>query len=258
MAMLMDEMTILKNSLNKANLVSNHLEDMEEFFTYMYAIAAIAIQKRYPNILMRVIPSSTTIYKEKDKLYESFSFAINEVKELSEELSSYEKDNPEGFGKVKYHLDLFFFAVTEKGNLEYTYTDDYIISVEDSCKYLDVTRPTINKYMRMGLEQISTTKHKKIPIHAVMLWKDPEWLTNIQTLHGMYIERNKTLQDEYREVLLKIKEFEQIYDGQPFNVVYSEVLSGKIHWDETESPSDYLLWESLEEEREKLEKGLGI
>lgn len=258
MAMLMDEMSILKSSLNKENPIFKSMENVEEFFTYMYAISAIAIQKQYPNILMRVIPSSDTIYKEKSALQDAFSFAINEIKELSEELTSYDKDNPEGFGKIKYHLDLFFFAITQKGKLEYTYTEDYVISVEDACHYLEITRPTINKYMRMGLEQIPTTKHKKIPIHAVVLWKDPEWSINVQTLHGMYMERNKTTQDKYREIMLKIQEFEETYDGQPFNVVYSKVLSGEMHWDETDSPSDYLLWESLEEEREQLEKDLGI
>ena len=38
-----------------------------------------------------------------------------------------------------------------------------------------------------------------------------------------------------------------MYDNQSFEMVYKDVLSGELHWDEVESVSDYFEWEVLVE-----------
>ena len=52
---------------------------------------------------------------------------------------------------------------------------------------------------------LDTTKHKKIPLHAVDIWKDTELNTKVQMLHHLYIERENPLRVRYEELLMEIK-----------------------------------------------------
>ena len=105
---------------------------------------------------------------------------------------------------------------------------------------------------------LETTKHKKIPLHAVEIWKDPDLNTKVQMLHQLYLERNNPLRTRYEELLVKIKEFEEMYDNQAFEEVYKDVLSGEKHWDEVDSVSDYFEWEVLVEDLNELKAKLGF
>ncbi|WP_231734820.1 hypothetical protein [Bacillus sp. FJAT-29937] len=49
-----------------------------------------------------------------------------------------------------------------------------------------------------------------------------------------------------------------MYDNQPFEVVFKDILNGEIHWDEVDNISDYLEWEALVEDLQQMKKKMGI
>ncbi len=63
---------------------------------------------------------------------------------------------------------------------------------------------------------------------------------------------------QFEEISGKLKEFEKMYDNQPFEVVFKDILNGEIHWDEVDNISDYLEWEALVEDLQQMKKKMGI
>lgn len=258
MGMMMNEDVIFHRFINTEILEekSDNITDIETFFTQIFALASSALQKRYSEYLLRVIPSKDTVYKT---AYEIDNQTVEELKKLLESFMTLKKGTPAELGRIKYYFDSFFLSLTTMGKLEYRYDEDYLLTVEEAGDMLNVSRPTINKYAKNGqLEMLETTKHKKIPLHAVEIWKDPDLNTKVQMLHQLYLERNNPLRTRYEELLVKIKEFEEMYDNQAFEEVYKDVLSGEKHWDEVDSVSDYFEWEVLVEDLNELKAKLGF
>ncbi|MGM0878662.1 MAG: hypothetical protein ACQEWV_29255 [Bacillota bacterium] len=258
MGMMMNEDVVFNRFINTEILEEkiDNIIDIEIFFTEIFALATISLQKRYPDYLLRVIPSKDTVYKT---AYEINKKTVDELKSLLEAFTRLKKGTPKELGEIKYYFDSFFLSITKKGTLEYRYDENYLLTVEEAGEKLNVTRPTINKYAKLGqLEMLDTTKHKKIPIHAVEIWNDTDLNTKVQMLHHLYVERENPLLVRYEELLMKIKEFEKIYNNQPFEIVYKDVLSGEIHWDEVDSVSDYFEWEGLIEDLNEIKGKLDI
>lgn len=234
----------------------NNDTELELFFTQIFALASNSIQKRFSEYLLRVLPSKDTIYKSVQEIDES---VVKSLTEFMEVFNDSKEVSPLMFGRVKYYFDSFFFSLTTKGNLDYLYDDDYLLTVDEAGEKLKVSRPTINKYGKNGqLEVLDTSKHKKIPLHAIEIWNDTVLNVKTQILREHFFTRNDSLHQQYEEILAKIKEFEKMYDNNPFNVEYKDVLSGEKHWDEVDSVSDYFEWESLIEDLIELKKQLGI
>ena len=65
MGMMMNEDFVFNYFINMEILEekNNTTNDIEMFFTEIFALATIALQKRYSDYLLRVIPSKDTIYK---------------------------------------------------------------------------------------------------------------------------------------------------------------------------------------------------
>ena len=258
MGMMMNEDVVFNRYINNEifETKKDSSIDIEIFFTEIFALATIALQKRYSDYLLRVIPSKDTVYKTAHEIGQS---SEDKLKSLLYVFTHLKKGTPGELGQIKFYFDSFFFSITEKGTLEYLYDDRYLLTVDEVGEQLHVTRPTINKYAKTGqLEMLDTTKHKKIPLHAVDIWNDTELNTKVQMLHHLYIERENPVRVRYEELLLEIKKFEEIYDNQPFEVVFKDVLNGKLHWDEVDSVSDYFEWEGLIEDLNVIKAQLGM
>ncbi|MFE8696462.1 excisionase family DNA-binding protein [Cytobacillus sp. FJAT-53684] len=259
MGMMMNEEVIFNRFINVEfpfQEKKNNYKELEISLTEIFTFSCMMIQMRYPNYLYRVIPSEDAIYKEANEISGSM---IKALKEFSLYFSHSKEVTPLNFGRVKYYFDTFFFSITEKGKLNYLYADDYLLTVDEAGKELNVSRPTINKYGQNGqIELLQTSKHRKIPKHAVEIWRDTDLLVKVQVLHGLYMKRNSFLHQQLEEILVKIKEFEELYDNQPFEVVYKDVINGGIPWDAVDSVGDYSEWELLIEERDEIKEQLGI
>ncbi|GAE26694.1 hypothetical protein JCM9140_2781 [Halalkalibacter wakoensis JCM 9140] len=256
MGMMMNEDLVLNYYVNQITLEERNKFDTETFYTQAFALATSALQKRYSDYLLRVIPSKDTVYKSLDELD---NIALLKLKEFLDCFSKCKEVTPLNLGQVKYYYDSFFYSLTNSGYLDYLYDKEYLLTVEEAGDKLEVTRPTINKYSKNGqLEMINTTKHKKIPLHAVEMWKDTGLLTKVHMLSEAFKSRNNHLHEQYEEILKRIKEFEEEYDNQPFEIVFKDVLNGKIHWDEVDSVSDYAEWEALIEDLNEIKGKLGI
>ncbi|MFD2212387.1 hypothetical protein [Metabacillus endolithicus] len=254
MGMMMNEDLVLNYYVSEIMLKENSQINTESFYTQAFALATSAMQKRFSDYLLRVIPSKDTVYKYIDV---HDSVPLSRLKEFLDCFSTNKEVTPFNFGQIKYHYDSLFLSLTELGYLDYLYDEEYLLSVDEAGEKIGMSRPTINKYGKSGqLETIATTKHKKIPFHAVEIWNNTELLTKVQMLSEAFRSRNFYLK-QHEEVLLRIKEFEKDYENQPFEIVFKDVLDGKIHWDEVDSVSDYMEWESLIDDLNEIKSKLG-
>lgn len=214
------------------------------------------LQMRYSKYIYSVMPSEDTVYKLAKEIDKSI---IDKFKGFTLTLSQLKKVTPMNFARTKYVFDSFFYALTTKGTIEYSYINSYLLTVDDAGKMLKVSRPTINKYGKNGqLEMLHTTKHNKIPYHAVEIWKDTEFLIKTQMLHDAFVIRNNPLRQQLEDIMVIIKEFKEMYDDKPFEVVYKDIIEGKIPWDAVDSISDYSEWELLLEDLNEIKAELGI
>lgn len=165
-----------------------------------------------------------------------------------------EEDTPsvEGFAKVKYYLDLVFYSITDKGELNFKYNMGYLITPSEAAKELNVSRQTVYNYAKNGLEWIDTSKsNHKVPKHALFIWKNPHWATRVQILHNLYKIRRQNLQEKYDEICGEIRELESRY-GSTFEDVFKDVIKGQLHGDELDNATDYMLWSELRDDQKKL------
>lgn len=167
-------------------------------------------------------------------------------------------DTPGDLGFVKYAFDRFYFDVTVGGKLKYHYHYNYLMSPAKAAERLGVSRQTVNKYVKMGLEVMedSNGKHGKIPEHAVILWGIPQWASNLQFLHADFQQRESSLQERIKSITEDILEFEHKYKGE-FEDVFSGYGEDPYNLNEEtilnlEDDLDYNEWKWLLMEQKRL------
>ncbi|RKO61746.1 helix-turn-helix domain-containing protein [Caldibacillus debilis] len=154
------------------------------------------------------------------------------------------------FGKLKIDLESWYLQIGGK-NLRFFYREDYLLTPTEAAKALGVSRVTLNKYVKSGLEVADTNSHSKIPRHAIELWKDPIYGIKMQMLYQKKKLATQTPKERLREVQEKILDFQLKYK-KPTS---SEAFAG-MDVDSLDDPYDYWEWRDLEKEREKLMKKL--
>lgn len=216
----------------------------------------VTAQSRFQSFLNGIIIPKNVCFKSSNELIGSEN-VNDKLIDLKERLTI-DSNTPDAFGTFKYSLDSFFFEITHKGKLEYRYNEEkYLVTPTKAAEELNVTRQSINNYIRLGLESIEGSKHKKIPLHVLYLWKNPVWASKIQILHGQYKVREQSAEEKYQEIIDQIKSFEKEYKNK-FEVVFKEVIEGSVDWDDLDHASDYLKWLDLEEEKKALEDKKGL
>lgn len=154
------------------------------------------------------------------------------------------------FGKLRVDLESWYLQIGGKG-LRFNYREDYLLTPTEAAKALGVSKVTLNKYVKSGLEVVDTNSHRKIPRHAIELWKDPIYGIKMQMLYQKKKLATQTPKERLREVQEKILEFQLKYKKS----TSSEAFAG-MDVDSLDDPYDYWEWRDLEEEREKLMRKL--
>lgn len=150
------------------------------------------------------------------------------------------------FGKLKVDFESWYYELGGK-DIHFEYQEDYLITPAQAAERLGISKVTLNKYIKQGLECVNTTNHHKIPKHAIELWMDPIYAIKMQMLAQEKTLQNQSLEERIQEVNEELLEFQKIYKEK--NV--SEAFSA-YDIDAIDDPSDYYDWRDLEEEKEQL------
>ncbi|MFP3726353.1 hypothetical protein U8V72_14290 [Priestia filamentosa] len=197
---------------------------------------------QFAHLIDVVIPSTDTIIRYNESIF------TEEYESLNTILKTGRKDI-ETFAKAKYYLDTYFLSVTTKGILKYQYKKNYLLNLQDICQELSVSSATLNRYVRLGLEEVTGEDgiSKLYPKHNTFYFKDALWALEIQGLNQDFIIRNRSTQETKEYLLGEIKVFEERY-----GTTFKDFVKATSNPDELDKPLDYHTWQHLEEELEKL------
>lgn len=146
------------------------------------------------------------------------------------------------FGKLKIDFENWYYQLGGE-TIEFLYYENYLITPQEAADALGVSKVTLNKYMKQGLESLDNGSHKKIPKYTVNLMKDPVYAIRMQMIAQEKKMRNRTPQERLQEINQEISEFQLKYGKPNFHEAFGEFTG-----DDMEDPTDYYRWKDLEDE----------
>lgn len=199
-----------------------------------------AMQLKYHSYLISIIPAADTEFKNNSQQISRWAHKLQEI------LADHSLSLAESFAKAKYFLEELFFSCTEKGTLHYTYHMNALLNSADLQKELGISRATVSRYVKLGMEATAATGHHRYPIHNIFYWKNGVWASKVQALQERYRIRNRTKEQLILELQEEVQSFESAYNST-FQEIFGDI---KDPYALTE-PDDYFNWRNAIEELEK-------
>ncbi|WP_071394227.1 helix-turn-helix domain-containing protein [Bacillus tuaregi] len=206
----------------------------------LLSLFVFAIQSKYKCYLVGISPSDNTVFKSKNDMDTICLDALNNGLQSTDVTI-------ENFAQVKYALDKFFYDITVKGTLIYTYQKSYLISSSELGKSLDISRATIHRYKELGLESVDGVGHHSYPKHNEFYWKDGVWSSRIQALFQSFKIRNQSKEDLIVEIEHELNLYKKQYGG-----TFEEVFGNVTDPYQLDEPDDYFDWKELSGDLKKL------
>lgn len=157
--------------------------------------------------------------------------------------------NDEEFGKIKVDFESWYYNIGGK-SIKFEYKESYLLTPKEASDILGVSNVTINKYIKQGMEYMQTRSHRKIPKHAVLLWKDPVYCILMQKNFAESKSRNQSPKERLLEISQELLELQLKY-----GIDTLEEARTLVECEEMEI-SEYYEWEALEEEYAELKNKL--
>jgi hypothetical protein len=218
----------------------------------------IKIEKETQNVLNQFVILMTNVFKDRinsitfDQVDYKHSYIHSDAnhKDLNSWLQLFlEIKKPytdHQFGELKFNLENWYYKIGGK-KITFNYHTDYLITPSQASEELGVSKVTLNKYIKQGLEVVDTTSHHKIPKHAIELWKDPILGIKVQMLAQQRKLLNQSPEERISEINEEILELQKKYKATSLEDAFKSV-----EIDAMDDPSDYFEWRDLEEEKEEL------
>ncbi|MGM0878100.1 MAG: hypothetical protein ACQEWV_26145 [Bacillota bacterium] len=224
--------------------LADKIGDISDDYVKLFLMYSTAVTTKHQRFVEGILISDDTIFKDSPEIDPEFLKKLNLTLRITESPLN-------NFSKLKYFLDTFFFKITEKGVLNYNYQKDYLLKSSEIQESLNISRATLHRYTKLGLEYAAVKKHNAYPAHNIFYWKNGSWALKIQALYQAFKIRNRTGDSLIIELKEEIKELEEQYKGK-FEVVFADVLSGKKDVYDLEEPDDFTNWRDLIEELKEL------
>lgn len=217
----------------------------QDTFRQFFSILFIT-QNKFNAIVSSITLSEDTVFIQDQKAFIS-AWKYTELRNRLIAVLFSDEPSSKSFGQAKFYIDTLFYNLTVSGRVEFEYRKEHLLTTTEAGKILGVTRETINKYLKFGLERIRVKSHNRIPEHALHTWKDNLLAIDIQSLAQKYRYRNQAKNDRLAELQEENDYFEMRYGGT-FEEVFVDVLNGKKDADEIGEGLDFEAWkETLEE-----------
>jgi len=155
------------------------------------------------------------------------------------------------FGKMKVDFENWYYKIGGEG-IAFHYKKSYLLTPSEASKALGISKVTLNKYIKQGLECIDTNSHQKIPKYVTQLWNDPVYAVRMQMIEQKKKIRNQTPADRLEEINSELTQLQIKHRSSSFEEAFSE-----YDGDSMDDPSDYYQWRDLENERKEIFRLLG-
>ncbi|CAM4092519.1 helix-turn-helix domain-containing protein [Saccharibacillus sacchari] len=154
------------------------------------------------------------------------------------------------FGKTKVDFETWYYDLGGT-SIEFIYHEDYLLKPKDASAILGISKVTLNKYIKQGLECMDNGSQNKIPKHAVELMRDPVYSIRMQMNYQKKKMLEQTPGERLADINQEITEFQLKYGKK----TYAEAFG--IHESELEDPIDLYRWKDLTEEMDEIIKIAG-
>lgn len=155
------------------------------------------------------------------------------------------------FGKLKVDFENWYYQLGGE-EIHFEYHESYLLTPKEASEQLGISRVTLNKYIKQGLESVNTTAHNKIPKYVIELWKDPVYAIRMQMIAQEKKLRNQSPEERLEEILKEITLLQIKYKCFSFQEAFKD-----FNGDSMDDPTDYYSWRDLESEKEEIIKLLG-
>ncbi|PHD33044.1 helix-turn-helix domain-containing protein [Bacillus toyonensis] len=220
---------------------------LEKETQFLLSSFVSAIPDTFSESVRYVSLRKTKLKKSHDFFTDNHKTFMNQALEILNE-QGIEKSE---FKKMKFLFDKWFLTTTDEGYIDYEYNTSELVSAEDAATILEVSKPTIYKYLERGLEYKEINGVKKIPRTVIELWKDPVTSFELQWMYQQKKLRNQTLEDKFEIVQQKINTFEKNF-GDTFEVKYGNLTDKEI--DALDKAADIFEWKDYVKQKKSLLK----
>ncbi|MEM5014623.1 helix-turn-helix domain-containing protein [Niallia taxi] len=169
----------------------------------------------------------------------------NKLKDIEQPSSDIE------FGKLKVDFENWYYQLGGD-EINFEYQEDYLLTPKEASEKLGISRVTLNKYIKQGLESVNTKSHNKIPKYVIELWKNPVYAIRMQMIAQEKKLRNQLPEERLEEINKEVTLLQIKYKCSSYQDAFN-----KFNGDSMDDPSDYYLWRDLENEKEEIIKLLG-
>lgn len=150
------------------------------------------------------------------------------------------------FGKWKIDFEYWYYQLGGV-RIKFTYHDDYLLTPQQAADALGVSKVTVNKYVKQGLEYVDNKSHNRIPKYAIEMMKDPIYSLRMQRIAQEKKLREQTPEDRYHEITQELADLKLKYGKQNIEEAF-----GTDDEDIMDEPTDYYRWKELEEELQEI------
>ncbi|KOR77011.1 hypothetical protein [Paenibacillus solani] len=160
-----------------------------------------------------------------------------------------EMDHPASdleFGKIKIDFEYWYYQLGGE-NIEFSYHQDYLLTPQAAADALGVSKVTLSKYVKQGLDYIENGTHKRIPKYTIEIMKDPIYSIRMQQIAQEKKLREQSVEERYHEITQELADLKLKYKKMTLDEAFGEYAG-----DNMEDPTDYYRWRDLEEEMEEI------
>lgn len=194
------------------------------------------------------IKLSSTVFTYSDEYLFSEKHKKNLLKWLDRLVNLESPISDLDFGKIKIDFENWYYQLGGE-NIEFVFQKSYLLTPQEAADALGVSKVTLNKYIKQGLECLDNGSHNKIPKYAVEIMRDPVYSILMQHIAQERKIRNQSPKERLAEIYAEIADLQYKY-----SVTTPEEAFGAYNGDEMDDPTDYYRWKDLVEESKEIIK----
>jgi len=150
------------------------------------------------------------------------------------------------FGKWKIDFEYWYYQLGGE-KIQFIYHDDYLLTPQQAADALGVSKVTVNKYVKQGLEYVDNKSHHRIPKYAIEMMKDPIYGIRMQQIAQQKKLREQSPEDRYHDIAQELADLKLKYGKQTIEEAF-----GTYDGDNMDDPTDFYRWKDLEEEMQEI------
>jgi hypothetical protein len=245
MEMSTELLTLTENYINRA-FEEHDAPLLQKETVFLLNNYALNLSEAFSDMIDYVKPVNVKMRTDHDFMFqETYAASLKKMLSYSEQIMHHTV----GLIEAKLFFDSWFYDVTKAGLLICSYNESEMVNIKEAANYLDVSRPTMYKYIERGLETVGEKNNQRIPRFILDAWKDPSIAFKLQWNYQMKKAREQTVEERLNRINRQIEEFEKEY-AKPFHLLFGHLSDHEI--DGFAEAVDIYDWKELELKKQEL------